>query len=385
MDTVLIQGETLPERATARADRSLVAAILASRVAYCSYAVAVEALNLNDYARPSLSVAALLVALAVSGALGFVIWQRRQVSLTVAVADVAAGVLVVLILGFAQSPERRSGSLNWSLAYTVACSIWLAFGGDWRRRLPLTGALGLAYAVSVLAGEQQPQAALTVTTFVNAISPPVYFGIAVAVIHLVRRIAEQTDEVHRVEREQRRETASLAERERLFREVHRPVALALDSIADGQTPDAALRILARTEARALRHVLKESGGDGARSGLAARLAALGIGEAGRGRGVEVIDEELSREPGRLASDALRDAIAEILSSPVPTSAQGLTRVRLLTDDYGTELLVRFSTSIMAVNDPAIRRAQARLSAVAGSIEVSPSLPGEIRLVLKVPE
>ena len=273
--------------------------------------------------------------------------------------------------------------MNWALAYAVGCAIWLGLGKSWKEMLALASALGLAYATTVLAGSAHPDAAQAVTAFVNAISPPIYFGTAVVVFGLVRGIAEKTDAAHIVERRQRRESAALRERQRMFREVHRPVVATLELIADGEVPETEIRARARSEAGFIRQIFSPSLGMQGQSGLRSQLASLTRRQASLGWTMELIDEELDREPSPAMAQALCDACEALLHGN-RIAGGGEARIRVLSAEAGPRVMVRLSGS-PSVHDLALDRARAKLAGVAGFVELRPALQGETRVMMEVPE
>src|SRR5262249_41042273 len=136
--------------ASPRDERTLTLLALASRTGYCLYAVAVVVLNITDYRRPGLVTGALLLALLSSAWLGVQVWRRQTVPVRVALLDTAIAVLVLLLVTAAIKSPGQPGSLNWALAYAVACAMWLALGPGLRWRAWLAFLLGAAYGMSVL-------------------------------------------------------------------------------------------------------------------------------------------------------------------------------------------------------------------------------------------
>jgi hypothetical protein len=374
-----------PESAPAlsRVDRAIVLGVLAIRAGYCSYAVLVTVVNFAGYARPVLAAVALLAALASSAIHGYCLWLRKGLHGMVAVSDTAVAVLALVLVSSALSGGERAGSLNWALAYAVGCAIWLGLGRSWREMLGLASALGLAYAATVLAGGPRLDAAQAVTAFVNAISPPIFFGTAVAVFGLVRGIAEQTDATHAVERGQRREAAALVERQRMFQEVHKQVVTTLELIADGQVPATVIRARARSEAGFIRQIFSPSQGIRNQPDLRARLAGLTRRKASQGWAVELIDEELEREPAPGMAEALCEA-CEALLHENGSAGGGHARIRVLSAEGRARLMIRLSGTA-SVHHLALDRARARIAEVSGCVELKAALQGETRVMMEVAE
>jgi hypothetical protein len=363
-----------------RGERTLALFALASRTAYCGYCAATVVLNIADYQRPGLAAAALLLALLVSVGLGVQVWRAQTVSGGVALLDTGVAAVVLVLVAAAIRTPDQAGSRNWALAYAVAAATWLAFGRGLRWRAGLACALGAVYGVTVLIPVAAPSAALIITAVVNAASPPMYFGIAAAFSWVLHRIAAEMAAEHALEQRQQRDLAALGERERLVGQVHRSVLATLEEIASGHATWEELRGRARTEVMALRGAFSEPDGSRARDGLRARLTAVAAGRAGAGWRVELIDEELETEPPAVVTQALCDALAELIAGPAPG---GPVRAQVLADGSRAEVLVRMPGDEPALA-AAIARAGARLAEVAGTAEPAPALRGEVRMRLWSP-
>jgi hypothetical protein len=370
-------------RAGAREERTLTLLALASRAGYCLYAAAVVVLNIADYQRPGLVAGALILALLSSAWLGAQVWRSQTVPGRVALLDTGVAALVLLLVAAAIRSPGQPGSLNWALAYAVACAMWLALGHGLRWRAWLAVLLGAVYGVSVLALASGADTALVITAVVNAASPPMYFGIAAAITWVVHRIAAEMAAEHAVEQRQQRDLAALAERERLVGQVHRSVLATLDLVASGQAPWHELRGRARAEVIALRGAFREPDvrGPDVRGDLRSALTTLAGDRASAGWRIELIDEELDAEPPPAVTRAMRDALAELIAGPAP--GDGLARVQIRASEAGAEVLARVPTPEPAVT-AAITRAQDRLAPVAGTATPEPALPGEVRVRLRVP-
>jgi hypothetical protein len=367
-------------KAGARDERTLTLLALASRAGYCLYAAAVVMLNIADYQRPGLAAGALMLALLSSAWLSAQVWRGQSVPGWVALLDTAVAALVLLLVAAAIKSPDQPGSLNWALAYAVACAMWLALGPGLRWRSWLAVLLGAVYGVSALALASGADTALIITAVVNAASPPMYFGIAAAITWVVHRIATEMAAEHAVEQRQQHDLAALAERERLVGQVHRSVLATLDLVASGQRPWDELRGHAQAEVIALRGAFREpdAGGD-----LRSALTTLAGDRAGAGWRIELIDEELDTEPPPAVTGALRDALAELIAGPAPGDGPGLVRTQIRASGAGAELLVRVPAPEPAMT-AAITRAQDHLAPVAGTATSEPALPGEVRVRLRVP-
>jgi signal transduction histidine kinase len=367
-----------------RPERTLTMLALASRAAYCLYSAAVVALNLAGYRRPALAVAALVVALASSAWLGARVYRARTVSAPVAVLDTAVAAAVLIMVAAAIAPSGRTGSLNWALAYAVACAFWLAFGEGRTLRAVLACALGIVYGVSVLHGAQAGTAVI-ITAVVNAASPPMYFGIAAAVSWVMHRTSAEVSAARELEQRQRRELAALAERGRLVREVHGSVLATLDSIAARQRPWEELRGRARAEVSALRATLSGTVGAGPADplGLRGRLACLIRDRAGQGWRIDLVDDEIERDPPPEVIEALCAALAELTEGSPPPDGLSRVRAQSCAAAAHADVLIRVPVCGQAIAG-LVGQARSRLTTVGGTAELERALPGEVRVRLRAP-
>jgi hypothetical protein len=377
---MLTQQATSGAPAGERVRRALILLLLASRAAVMVYAFCVEAMNLTAYQRPGLAVAGLVLALFASAGGAIRAWHRQAVSPVGAVADSLAAMLVLLVLSTAIWPAERMGSLNWALAYSVSCASWLALGELRWWRVLLAGLLGVSYGIGAL--RQDAAAATMVTAAVNALSPPLYFGIAVAVFRAMYLIAREIDTSQEIERRELGEAARLRERERLFIEVHQPVLAVLDTIASCGAPNAELRARAYSEAAALRNAFADPWQAPA-SSLRAQLAALVRVHAGNGLTIRVVDDEVTAEPPTAITRALMDAVAGLLGEAAVVSIPSQIRIRIQSDDTGTGVVIRISGS-GELADSAIGQARALLAPASGTVFAAPALSGEHRVSLWAP-
>jgi signal transduction histidine kinase len=381
--SVSLPGRTLREAPgapiAARVRHAMVIGIIVIRAAYCVYAVGVVASNTSAYRPPELAVAILWTALAASAGLGFLIWRRDGVPLVIGLVDAAVGALVLVGLALALASADRAGSRNWANAYAVGSAIWLAFEtGHWRARLAAASGLGLLYAAGALIGSPQSSAAV-VATIVNSISPTIYFGIAMIVFVMIRRLAENADAAFELRRRREREATELATREQRFRPIYESVIVALEQVANPYVPDAVARARAQAEVRHLRIAVLGMHAPAGASSLRHRMAELARHRTALGCTVEVVDEELVDEPPRATSDAICAALDLVLPAG-GCSPDRRTWLRARSDARWVEVSIRMPAE---GSELTFERARNRLAAIGGVLECAPSLTGERRLILRV--
>jgi hypothetical protein len=378
---VLSADVTGSQGAQVRFERAAAAAVLVMRAGYCLYAVGVVGLNLSQFEKPALVQAMVALALAGSTLLGLVVFQQGAVTSWLSIADAFIAALVLTGVSLALAPDQRAGSLNWALAYSVGCAIWLGFSRRLWLGMALATVLSAVYLQSALGWTPNPEPALKVTAAVNAVSPLLYFGLAAMAFRLIRTLAIRTDQLHSRDKRQRRDVAELAERERIFREVHEPVTEALRLVADVGADEREARRLARLGVVRLRRTLDLLGRAVPRSGLRTRLDDWAASRAGFGQLLDFTDEEMSVEP----STNVIEALAAALETLIPKDHQATSRVhvRLASDESRVEVGVRLEGETHQYA-PAIEQVRTLLAPVTGTIELRRALQKEVRVVLTAP-
>jgi hypothetical protein len=198
---------------------------------------------------------------------------------------------------------------------------------------------------------------------------------------VVRRIAADMAAQQVREQRQRHDSAALGERERLVGEVHRSVLATLDLIASGGAPWEELRGRARAQVTELRSTFREPDGTEP-GGLRSLLTGLARDRSGDGWLVDLVDDELEAEPAPEVASALRDALAELIAGPAP-DGWGRVRAQVRAAGDGAELVARIPRDARAMAG-SLARARARLAQAAGTADLGPARPGEVRVRLRVP-
>jgi hypothetical protein len=361
----------------ARVEQMLILLALVIRLAYCVYATAATTVSLDGYRRPAWVLAALVLALVVSVGLGWWIWRDGAIRDRPAVLDTTVAAVVLATVTAALPPAQRAGPLNWSLGYAVGCAIWLAAQGWWRGWL--AAGLGVVYAVAVLSTAGPLEPAGVATSLVNAGSPVLCWAMAAAIATAWRGVGAVLEASQRRAGRQRRELAVVAERQRLGREVHQEVLATLDLIADGRHAGTELRGRARAQSAVLRRAFADPGSADTGAVLAARVATLAAERAVAGWTIQVVDDELDREPAPAATEALCRALAGLVAGK--PAGEGRVWLRLAGTGDGIELVIRRAD---LPTDDAVAAARSCLTLVSGTVEEQESLPGEARLMLWVP-
>lgn len=109
----------------------------------------------------ALPLAASLILVAIHAWFGLQVLARGVIFVDLALAQVAAlGATVAFALGH---PPQSAASMAWSLGFTLAGALVLAFTRSWSGRIPQEALIGILYVVAAAAGflliEQAPQGA----------------------------------------------------------------------------------------------------------------------------------------------------------------------------------------------------------------------------------
>ena len=199
---------------------------------------------------------------------------------------------------------------------------------------------------------------------------------------MILRFARELDAGLLTEQRQQGEAARLAERQRLFREVHSRVLTELEGIAFGAAPATELRAAARAEAMALRRAFADPD-ELARDRFSALLADV-ISDHDHGDWtIQVVDEEIQGACAVAVTRVLCAAVAELVTEATGSGGAGQVVIRAWSDDDGVSVIVRIAAGSHQLAKPALDRALARFGKLAGSVSMAPALPGESRILLRV--
>jgi hypothetical protein len=366
--------------AAERIERLLIAVVLASRTVYVVYAAAVIALNQAYFTGLPLVWMGLVLAAAMASGLGVLAWRVRRISLTIATLDALTSGLVLVLVTQSLSYHERVGSRNWALAYVIGTVVWLAFGREWPARLALAVLLGLTYYVTVVVGGQ-PTTVVEVTALSNAVTPPIFFGVAYVIYAMLAGLAGAADRVHNIELGQKREAAALDEREELFRRVHLPAIRALESIsvAEISVPDGEIRKVARSTSRLVRQAIAAVPEEGGRAALRREIEAL---ESSRVQ-VDLIDDLPEREPRAAQIDTLSHALALAIAEASNMVPVDPFKVRVVLSSIEDDLALTVRLPYTADRNP-LQRTEEWLTRAGGQLTHLASLQGEIRIAMRVP-
>jgi signal transduction histidine kinase len=366
--------------AAERIERLLIAVVLASRAVYVVYAVAVIALNQAYFSGLPLVWMGLVLAAAMASGLGVLAWRVRRISLTIATLDALTSGLLLVLVTQSLSYHERVGSRNWALAWVIGTVVWLAFGREWPARLALAALLGLTYYVTVVVGGQ-PTTVVEVTALSNAVTPPIFFGVAYVIYAMLSGLAGAADRVHNIELGQKREAAAIDEREELFRRVHLPAIRALESIAVAEmsVPDGEIRKVARSTSRLVRQAIAAVPEEGGRAALRREIEAL---ESSRVQ-VDLIDDLPEREPRAAQIDTLSHALALAIAEASNMVLLDPFKVRVVLSSIEDDLALTVRLPYTSGSNP-LQQTEELLKRAGGQLTQMASLQGEIRVAMRVP-
>jgi signal transduction histidine kinase len=333
------QGRTTPfVSARPGVERTLATAIIAIRGVHVVQGLTCLASARRAYRRPAVATA---VEVAAAVELAILAWTSIRSELhdqISARADAAFGFAGLLALAAATDPVDRTASLNWMLPLSVGTSLGSARLDSVAEGALISAALGATYAATT-ADALREGGGRAATAAANALSYPGFFIVATLVVRVARRMAAEADQARHDAVEQGARAAAEAATNREHRLLHDAALQTLEAIASGAVADPdAVRRHAEREASALRFAL--SGGLAAPDGLVARLARLAEEFADRGLRVQLVADDLEREPPARAADALCEACREALTNVVKHAGVESTVVRTTDDDGGWRVTVR---------------------------------------------
>jgi signal transduction histidine kinase len=290
------------------------------------------------YRRPAVATA---VELAAAVELAILVWRSVRVGLldqAAARADAAFGFAGLLALAAATDPVDRTASLNWMLPLSVGSSLGSATLDRLAEGALISAGLGATYAATT-ADALRDGGGRAATAAANALSYPGFFIVATLVVRVARRMAAEADLARHEAVEQGARAAAEAATNREHRLLHDSALQTLEAIASGAVAEPeAMRRHAEREASSLRFAL--SGGLAAPDGLVARIARLAEEFADRGLRVQLVADDLEKEPPERAADALCDACREALTNVVKHAGVESTIVRVTDDGEGLRVTVR---------------------------------------------
>jgi signal transduction histidine kinase len=338
----------------------------------------------SSYRRPRLAALVLGATWAESAWLIGRCVTTREVDALAARVDTLTGAGGLLGLAAATSLEDRTSSLNWMLPYSVGSTLALCLGVEpteaWAG---VAGLSGTYLGTSVRPGTRPGQ---VVTAAANAASFAGFHAVGSAIMRWGRRASAELDSARAESKSRGEKLAIERERNRQHRLLHDSALQTLEGIASGLLGESEeVRNRARSEARRLRQALAgtEPGGSLAEGLelLASEFAAQGL-EVSHSMGV--VDE-----PDSSSTEALLDAVREVLRNVTKHAQTSSAVVRADASDGGMKVVVRdhgrgFDPSETGPGFGLTQSVEARLGEVDGKVEVW-ARPGRgTRVTLWVP-
>jgi signal transduction histidine kinase len=316
----------------------LATALLAIRCVHVVQGLTCLASGRRAYRSPRLATVVEIAAAAELATLAHRVRRRGGYDSTSARVDAALGLAGLAVLSSAMERADRTNSLNWMLPLTVGSSLGSATLESVAEGALISSALGGTYAVTTLDSIRRGGGPAA-TAVANALSYPGFFAVATLVVRIARKMASEVDKARLEAVEQGARLAAEAARNREHRLLHDSALQTLEALASGTVTDPDdVRRHAAHEAVVLRRAL--SGDAGAPSGLVARLSSLAAEFDGRGLRVELVTDELEREPPAGAADALCEASREALANVLKHAGVSRSVVRLAETHGGWRVTVR---------------------------------------------
>jgi len=292
------------------------------------------------YTRPRLALATLLANLLESTWLARRCWRRQAYRETFpALVDTGCGLVSLVAIAAATTPEDRTTWLNWMCPLTFGTAAGVAMAIEDRSAIAWPVALASTYVGTVwpsmrIGGSQVATAVANTASYAN------YYFAADRFVHRLRRDARRLEAARQETLGERERLATEQERNRQHRLLHDSALQTLEAVAGRYDVEPeAIRRQARREATALRRAI--SGDLTQLRGLRDNLESLAEEFAERGLHVEMIVTELTHEqtdPTTVA--ALTEATREALTNVLKHSGVKEVVVRALSEDEGTKITVR---------------------------------------------
>lgn len=292
------------------------------------------------YTRPRLALATWLTSLFESLWLARRCWRRQAYDeARPALVDTGFGLVGLVTIAAATTPEDRTTWLNWMCPLTFGTAAGVAMAIEDRTALALPTLLAGTYVATVwpsmkTGGSQVATAVANTTSYVN------YYFAADRFVRRLRRDAHTLEMSRRDILRERERLAAEQERNRQHRLLHDSALQTLEAVAGKYDVDPdVIRVQARKEANALRRAIS---GDPIQAGdLSQDLDRLVEEFAERGLHVEMVASELIDEQiAPVATAALCDATREALMNVLKHSGVTEVVVRASSDPDGTRITVR---------------------------------------------
>jgi hypothetical protein len=356
-----------------RGERGLTYVFMFIRLAHLTQGAVVFATGYMAYVHPNAAAALLAVAVVESAWIVWRLWVLGTGKPVHAVVDAIFGVVGLLVAAYAITPSDRTTSFNWMLPYSVGGGVLIALCTRVRIGLPLVLALAATYLVSVTQGLLTPPPGSMPTAVVNVASYPLFYGVGLVCVLLMRHYSRVLDGARQDAIDQSRKLAAEMERANQYRLLHDDALQILEYIASTMHDDpTTTRVQAALAARRLRlRMLTEHGPS---HPFAERLNMLSEDFEARGLKVEVVVGDLSQEPTADVCNALCDAASEAMNNVLKHA--GTTRANLHVAEVaaGVQIVVRDHGKGFAQNDEwrgfGVRHSiEERLNEVGGRAEI----------------
>jgi signal transduction histidine kinase len=294
----------------------------------------------RSYTRPRLALATLCASLLESAWLARRCWRRQAYDEAFpALVDTGCGLVGLVAIAAATTPEDRTTWLNWVCPLTFGTAAGVAVAVDRRTATAWPVLLAGTYVATVvpsmrMGGSQVATAVANTTSYAN------YFVAAHRFIRRLRRDARQLETARQETLRERERLATEQERNRQHRLLHDSVLQTLEAVAGPYDVDLeAIRRQARREATTLRRAI--SGDSVQPVELSDNLEGLSQEFAERGLQVDLVVTELvDEQPASPVVTALCEATREALINVLKHSGVTQVVVRASSEPDGTKITIR---------------------------------------------
>ncbi len=322
-------------------ERAVLIAFFTVRAMHLLTGVVCTVTGWRAYRRPRLALATLVGSMAESAWLARRCWRRQAFDETgPALVETACGVVGLVAISAATTPDDRTSWLNWMCPLTFGTAAGVAVAIDnptavvWPTLLAGTYIATVWPSLTAGGGSQLATAVANTTSYAN------YY---LAAARFVRRLRSDARSLERSRQDTLRERERLAaeqERNRQHRLLHDSALQTLEAVAgrDGVVPDD-IRRQARREASALRRAI--SGGPAPLGELRVGIENLVEEFAERGLRIEMVVTELDDAPcAPSVAAALCEATREALVNVLKHSGTTQVVVRASSERDETKITIR---------------------------------------------
>jgi signal transduction histidine kinase len=341
------------------------------------------------YRRPAVALALEVAAAGELVAIANRALRQGRYDTTCARGDVAFGLVGLVGLAAATTPEDRTSSVNWMLPLTVGSCLGSATLENPVEGALMSAVLAATYVVTT-SGSMVEGGGRSASAIANALSYPGFFVVGRIVVGFARRMADQVDEARQLALDERARAAAEAARNREHRLLHDSALQTLEAIGSREDlSPGEVRAAARREASALRRALSGEVASGRPGDLGARLVGIADDLTRQNLVVELVGDTIEAAPPDEIAAALCEAAREALTNVAKHAGTDRAVLRAVADASGWRVTVRdhgtgFDTDAPSDGFGLRQSIHRRIEEVGGTVTISSQLGHGTKVELWVP-